>query len=48
MFINIRSSGKAITIIRSYPKIFNVIGELGGFIDIVMLIFGILYVISKI
>lgn len=33
---------------RSYPKIFNVIGELGGFIDIVMLIFGILYVVSKI
>lgn len=46
--IDIISSGKSVTITRSYPKIFNVIGELGGFIDIVMLIFGILYVISKI
>ena len=48
MSIEISSGGKKITMTRSYPKIFNVIGELGGFIDIVMLIFGILYVISKI
>lgn len=33
---------------RTYPKIFNLLGELGGFIDIVMLIFGLLYVYSRV
>jgi hypothetical protein len=46
--ILIFSSGDLITMKRTYPKIFNVIGELGGFIDIVMLVFGILYIASKI
>jgi hypothetical protein len=45
--INIRSGGKKVTIKREYAKIFNVLGELGGFSDLMIVIFSFIYVCSR-
>lgn len=45
--INIRSGGKVVTIKREYPKLFNVLGELGGFSDLMIVSFSFLYILSR-
>ena len=47
MQIDFWSSGDLVTRKRTYEKIFNVVGELGGFIEIVMMTLGFLYALSR-
>lgn len=47
VYINIRSGGKLVTIKREYAKIFNVLGELGGFSDLMIVCFSFLYLASR-
>lgn len=47
LYVYINSGGKSITITRSYSKIFNVLGEIGGFTEVALLITGVGLIIYK-
>ena len=46
--INLRSGGTIVEIKRNFPKLFSTLGELGGFIEIVVLIFGLVFALLSI
>jgi hypothetical protein len=47
LILEFESSGKKITFRREFPKLFSTLGELGGFADLMILVFTFLYLISR-
>ena len=47
LHVIVRSGGKFINIKRVYGKIFNLLGELGGFMDILLVLFALSYIIIR-
>jgi hypothetical protein len=41
--INMRSSGKTLTIVRKYPKFLETLGEIGGTADLIVIVVGFVY-----